>query len=93
MIKIKKEEEIKHGWKFLVEVGEDSRKTEHMVSLDKDYYEKLTNSRINPGELIKKSFKFLLERESKESILREFDLRLISQYFSEYEDEARNGFT
>ena len=36
-------------------------------------------------ELIKKSFEFLLERESKESILSSFDLPVISRYFPEYE--------
>ena len=33
------------------------------------------------------SFRFLLEREPKESILRSFDLTVISRYFSEYERE------
>ena len=30
---------------------------------------------------------FLLEREPKESILRSFDLTVISRYFAEYERE------
>ena len=30
--------------------------------------------------------KFLLEREPKEMILRNFDLKIISNYFSEYEN-------
>ena len=34
--------------------------------------------------LIKKSFEFLLERESNESILREFNLETIETYFPEY---------
>ena len=36
-------------------------------------------------ELIKKSFAFLLDRESKESILASFDLTVISRYFPEFE--------
>ena len=34
-----------------------------------------------PEELIRASFKFLLEREPATSILREFSLDIISQYF------------
>ena len=40
-------------------------------------------------ELIEASFRFLLDREPKESILSRFDLSIISKYFSEY--EARIG--
>ena len=40
-----------------------------------------------PEELVRRSFEFLLERESKESILREFDLSVIQRYFPDY-DEA-----
>jgi hypothetical protein len=37
--------------------------------------------------LVEASFAFLLERETKESILREFDLTVIGRYFHEYERE------
>lgn len=40
-------------------------------------------------DLIEASFRFLLDREPKESILSRFDLSIISRYFSEY--EARIG--
>lgn len=40
-------------------------------------------------ELLKESFRFLLERESNTSILASFDLPLISNYFPEYEQEIR----
>jgi len=53
--------------------------------LDEEYYQKLTKGRISKGKLIEKSFVFLLERESKESILRTFNLRVIKRYFPEYE--------
>jgi hypothetical protein len=38
-----------------------------------------------PEELVRRSFEFLLDRESKESILREFDLSVIQRYFPEYD--------
>lgn len=35
-------------------------------------------------QLVAASFRFLLDREPKESILRRFDLTVIEQYFPEY---------
>jgi hypothetical protein len=37
-----------------------------------------------PEQLLEASFEFLLERESKESILRRFELPIIEQYFPDY---------
>jgi hypothetical protein len=37
-----------------------------------------------PEELLEASFKFLLEREPKESILARFELPVIERYFPEY---------
>ena len=39
--------------------------------------------------LVRRSFEFLLERESKESILKEFDLSVIQRYFPEYDRAMR----
>jgi len=38
----------------------------------------------SPEELIEASFRFLLDREPKESILGRFGLGVISQYFPDY---------
>jgi hypothetical protein len=50
-------------------------------------------SRLVPGsdaaELLHRSMLFLLEREPPESILRRFDLPVISRYFPEYESAMR----
>lgn len=37
-----------------------------------------------PEDLIEASFRFLLEREPKESILRKFELPVIERYFPDY---------
>lgn len=63
--------------------------TMHMVTVQTDYAQKLTNGRISNTELLKKSFKFLLQRESNSSILRSFDLSVISRYFPEFEREIK----
>ena len=43
----------------------------------------------DPEDLVRRSFEFLLEREPRTSILREFDLPVIGRYFPEYEREIR----
>jgi hypothetical protein len=63
----------------------DSTTTTHIVSMAQDYYQKMTAGKISPETLIEKSFEFLLERESNTMILSRFDLRVIGDYFPEYE--------
>ena len=82
-IDVKKEKE----GEFLVTVTEGSSSTKHRVTLDDEYYTKLTKRRIGKEELIEKSFEFLLKHESKESILSSFNLNVISRYFPQYESE------
>ena len=48
---------------------EDRSTTTHTVTLDPAYYQKLTGGRASEVELIKRSFEFLLERESNTMIL------------------------
>jgi len=74
-----------HGNEYRVIIEEHGSSTTHTVTLDDKYYEELTHRTIQKEELIKNSFEFLLQRESKESILRKFDLKVISRYFPEYE--------
>jgi hypothetical protein len=68
---------------FEVTLTKDST-TIHRITLSSKFYKKLSNSKISEIELIKKTFEFLLERESNESILREFNLEVIENYFPEY---------
>ena len=42
------------------------------------------------ADLVQRSFEFLLAREPSSSILREFDLSTIEQYFPEYAREIRS---
>ena len=68
-------------------VVSNGEKTSHTVIVPEKYYIKLTGRKISPEDLIKKSFEFLLERESNGSILNKFELSVIGNYFSEFEDE------
>jgi len=75
------------GWVGQVVVTEKGSSTTHRVTLKRQDYERLSQQKCSPEECIRSSFEFLLERERKESILREFDLTVIGRYFPQYEME------
>ena len=72
-------------YEFQVTVKEGGTETSHRVTLRKADYERLSGDQASPEALVRESFHFLLEREPKESILRSFDLTVISRYFPAYE--------
>ena len=73
---------------FSVSVTKDSS-TEHIVLLSDRFHQDVTNNKLSKTELITHSFEFLLKRESNQSILKKFNLEVISQYFPEYIDEIK----
>ena len=73
---------------FSVSVTMDSS-TEHIVLLNDRFHQDVTNNKLTKTELITHSFEFLLKRESNQSILKKFNLEIISQYFPEYIDEIK----
>ena len=70
-----------------VTISERGSETHHRVTLHKADYERLAGGKTGPEVLVTESFRFLLEREPKEAILRSFDLTVIGRYFPEYERE------
>ena len=74
---------------FQVRVTEGKTHTTHRVTLKQSDHERITGGKIEPAELVCRSFEFLLENEPKESILARFDLTVISRYFPNFEDEIR----
>lgn len=81
-------EQRQGGWHCTVTVGEDSGATEHEVQVDRDTLDALAPG-ATPDELVRASFEFLLEREPRESIMRRFDLPIISRFFADYEPEIQ----
>jgi hypothetical protein len=78
------------GWTFGVQIAEANGQTRHSVTLSRVEFERLTEGKsTTPEALIRRSFEFLLEREPKHLILRQFDLADISRYFPEYSKEIR----
>jgi hypothetical protein len=65
----------------------DQTTTTHRVRVSRAEREKYADDDV--GDLVRRSFEFLLGREANTSILREFDLSVIERYFPEYAKEIR----
>jgi hypothetical protein len=77
--------------RFQVTVKDARSSSNHTVRVSADDLGRW--GRGEDGEaLIRRSFDFLLEREPKESILKEFELSVIQRYFPEF-DRAIRGVT
>ncbi len=80
--------EVTHaaGDDYRVEVSEGGGTSTHTVTVTDEH-----RHRYAPGagkeDLLRESFRFLLEREPKESILGRFELPVIQRYFPEYPEE------
>ncbi|MBZ5694938.1 MAG: hypothetical protein LAN36_06215 [Acidobacteriia bacterium] len=74
---------------FQVRVVEGKNLTSHRVTLKAADCERIAGGKVEPAELVRKSFEFLLENEPKESILGKFDLTVIGRYFPNFESEIR----
>jgi len=61
-----------------VTVSESGSETTHVVTVDRSI------EGTSAEAMVEASFRFLLEREPKESILSRFDLSVIERYFPEY---------
>ncbi len=80
-----------NGWTFLVELGNGDGLLEYWIDVDRDYWTRLTNRRIEPDELVSITFKFLLDKESKELILKKFNLSDVAGNFPTYEMEIKKN--
>ena len=69
---------------------ENSVNSNHIVTLNDDIHFEMTEGIKSKEELILFSFKFLLERENNTSILSNFNLETIQNYFPEYKNEIQN---
>jgi hypothetical protein len=71
---------------FEVTVSEGRGSTTHRVTVSPELARRLAGS-LDTAALVEASFRFLLDREPKESILRSFELGVIARYFPEFERE------
>ena len=84
---------VPDGWAFSVRVVEADGQTEHRVTVARSDYERLTGLVVQPEVLVAKTFEFLLTREAKYAILRQFDLAVVAHFFPEYESELKRALS
>lgn len=80
------------GWRCTVTLGDDPAATEHEVRVDRDALARLAPG-AEPDDLVRESFRFLLAREARTSIMRSFDLPIIGRFFGDFEAEIRRRMT
>ena len=78
------------GHRCEVDVVDSGSTTRHVVEVSTAELDRWGRGR-SAEELVLESFRFLLEREPKESILREFKLSVITRYFPDYETVITRG--
>lgn len=88
-INVETKEEKDESTVFAVEVNEGGTSSNHRVTVKGEDYQRLAPEGVAVPKLVEESFRFLLEREPKSSILNSFDLTVIGNYFPEYEDEIK----
>ncbi|HXA78934.1 MAG TPA: hypothetical protein VNV41_17515 [Candidatus Acidoferrales bacterium] len=76
---------------FRVRVIEGKSETLHVVTMKTSEYERISGKKVAPAELVHRAFEFLLARERKEQILQRFDLTIIGQYFTEFEQAMKRS--
>jgi hypothetical protein len=72
---------------FAVVVREGKDESRHLVTMTRATWQQLTSGKQAPERCVEAAFRFLLDREPKESILARFDVTVIARYFPEFERE------
>lgn len=80
---------VEKGSVATVHVNAGSDRTEHLVSVLPEDLARYGAEDV--GDLVRRSFEFLLEREPASSILREFRINEIERYFPEFATVIRSG--
>jgi hypothetical protein len=67
-----------------VEIAEGATSTIHRVTVPEGMLDELDLREVEAEDVVRESFRFLLEREPATSILPEFSLDQIGRYFPDY---------
>jgi len=68
---------------FIVTINAQSQTT-HSVTMSKEFFNQYAAFTVSDLDFIKHSFEFLLDREPNTSILKEFNIVVICNYFPDY---------
>ncbi|MGD2152276.1 MAG: hypothetical protein PVG79_03355 [Gemmatimonadales bacterium] len=79
-------------FEFEVTVRKGKGETRHIVTMGKQTYQSLTSGKLSPEDSVEAAFRFLLDREPKESILQRFDVSVISRFFPDFREKLPDYF-
>ncbi len=79
------------GWDCDVALRDGDHVSRHTVSLSRDELARFGRPGEAPESLVERSMRFLLERESPGSIMRQFDLTVITRFFPDYATTISRG--
>jgi hypothetical protein len=68
-------------------VRDGEGESRHHVTMARETYEQLTDTKYTPERCLEAAFRFFLDGEPKESILERFDVTVISRHFAEFDQE------
>ena len=74
---------------FEVRIREARGESRHEVTMSMRVADRLQH---RPEQCVEAAFRFLLDREPKKSILRRFDISVISRYFPDFEQALPRYF-
>lgn len=85
-------EPVTDGWRCIAEVDDGRTAGRHDVTVGRDDADRLAAAHDDAAveRLVDETFRFLLEREPRSSILRAFDITVVGRYFPEYEAEIEH---
>jgi len=80
------------GWRCVATVDDGRGTSTHEITVATEQATDLAAATDGHDvqRLVYETIAFLLERESKESILRSFDITVVTRYFPEFESEIRS---
>ena len=71
---------------FEVRIEDGRGATDHAVTMSRGDHERVGRGHP-PGAVVEAVFRFLLDREPKESIMARFDVSVVPRYFPEFEEK------
>jgi hypothetical protein len=74
---------------FGVEVEEGHVTTSHQVAVPAVFLDNLGLPDVDQTELVEETFRFRLDREPADAILRSFPIDQVARYFPDFYDEMR----
>jgi hypothetical protein len=75
-----------HALTFDVVVRDARGESRHRVSMEADEAKRWAKLGAEPSHCVEAAMRFLVDRESKKSILSAFDMRVIRRYFPDFDD-------